>query len=81
MKKYISQHPTELRNAQVADLSKIKPSDLFDLSSLNNKGIERNRIIEKNSLVVIGIPTHLCDAEILSGHEYLGQYGQTEKSL
>ena len=33
-------------------------------------------IFQKNSISVIGIPTALCDSEILSGPEYFGQYGK-----
>ena len=44
----------------------------------NNSEINSNRILEKNSITCIGIPTEICTQEILSGLEYFGQFGKIE---
>ena len=48
----------------------------FDATLLNNKGVERNKVIDKKCVVVIGIPDALCDSKILASTEFFGQYGK-----
>ena len=44
--------------------------------SWTNTEIEACRIFQKNSLSVIGVPTSICDPDVLAGPKYFGQYGK-----
>ena len=48
----------------------------FDMKTVNNKGVERNKVIEKKSIVAIGIPDALCNSKLLARPEFFGQYGK-----
>ena len=48
----------------------------FDPARLNNRGVERNKVIEKKSIALIGIPDAFCNEETLGSQEFFGQYGK-----
>lgn len=41
----------------------------------DNKSIDCNRIIEKDTVSIVGLPEEICKEEVLTRNEYLGQYG------
>ena len=69
---------TSISDSNNQSNEKTLPDRKFLASIWNNSEINSNRILEKNSITVIGIPSKICNQEILSGPEYFGAFGEIE---
>ena len=60
-------------------LGKAIPGSVIRASQVDRRLLHNYRVVQRNLVYVIGIPTNACTEEILRRPEYFGQYGKIVK--
>lgn len=67
------------RVAKIKSEKKAKERERREIESNNRRHLANVRVVQKNLVYVIGLPSNLATEEILRGQDYFGQFGRINK--